>query len=141
MEDYKIIDSYSRKEAVSYGFQVRIPDQLRKEAGVNYPVFVTRTVWDKYLKVPIELSGHQDLEGRIWDMLFMFRMKARKNPSNFLTFEVVFQMPDNGDWEANEKVMEQGKKTFREVTLEALAGPTDMDDLRPAITIMKPGED
>jgi len=87
------------------------------------------------------LFRHQDLEGRIWDMLYMFALKARKNPSNQLTFEVVFQMPDKGDWERNEKVMEPGKKTFREVTLEALAGPTDIDDVRPAITIMKPGED
>lgn len=134
----EIIHSYTRKEAVADGFQVRIPDDIRTEAGILFPVFVTRSVWDKYLKAPVEMK-HQDLEGRTWDMLYMLRIRAARNNSSSLSFQVIFQMPDKGNWEKNEKVM--GRRTFREVTLNAVVGPYDIDDLSPAITIMKPGED
>jgi hypothetical protein len=141
MEDFEIIDSYTRKQAIADGFQVRIPDDLRNDAGIRYPVFVTRNVWEKYLKVPVEMSRYQDLEGRIWDMLNQFRRKAMDNPKSFLQFETIFQLPDKGDWEKHEKLLEAGKRTFRVVTLNSVIGPMDIDDERPAITIMKPGED
>lgn len=138
----EIIDSYSRKEAISDGFQVRIPDEVRKEAGIKYPVFVTRTVWDKYLVPPVEKGfSHQDLEGRIWDMLYMFVREARTNKESMLEFDVIFQMPDKGNWEKHESPLSSVKREHRVVKLTSMIGPMDIDDPSPAITITKPGED
>lgn len=134
----EFIDSYSRREALNDGFQVRIPDDIRDDAGIKFPVYVTRTVWDKYLRVPVEMR-HQDLEGRIWDMLTMFKLKAMSNDSSRMQFKVVFQLPDR-DWEDNEKPVGDNR-TVREVILISVVGASDIDDARPAITIMKPGED
>ena len=141
-DEFKVIDSYTRKEAIADGFQARIPDSIRKEAGISYPVFVTDTVWEKYLKPPVEKGYEcQSFEGRIWDMLYMFARKARETDSNHLFFEVIFQMPDAGNWEKHEKPLTAVKKTMRVVQLEATVGPMDIDDPQPAITITKPGED
>ena len=137
MKDWEIIHTYTRKQAINDGVQVRIPDQLIEEAGIKYPMFVTRNVWDEYLSVPVELVGYQDLDGRIWDMLFMFAMEARKISGDRLIFQVVFQILKDRKWQNNEK----GDECYREVTLYAVIGAMDFDDPSPAITIMKPGED
>ncbi len=135
-----IVYSYTRKDALADGMQVRIPDDIRSETGISYPVFVTRTVWDKYLTVPEEMADHQDLDGRIWDLLYMFALKASRTDASNMKFQVIFRMPDKGNWEENE-VPVDGNKLMREVTLNAVIGPLDIDDASPAITIMKPGED
>src|SRR5690606_6964222 len=115
MEVLEIIYSYIRNHATAVWYQVSISYDLRNYAGIRYPVFVTRNIWEKYLKVPVEMSRHQDLEGRIWDMLNQFRRKAIDNPKSFLQFETIFQLPDKGDWEKHEKLLEAGKRTFRVV--------------------------
>jgi hypothetical protein len=137
MKDWETIYTYTRKQAIDDGVQVRVPDELRKEAGIKYPVFVTQNVWDEYLSVPKEFEGYQDLDGRIWDMLFMFAMEARKISGDRLTFQVVVQIPKERKWQSNEK----GDECYREVTLYAVIGAMDFDDPSPAVTIMKPGED
>ena len=83
---------------------------------------------------------HQNEDGRLWDILFMFSIKARKADSAELMFQFVCQLPDNGDWTRYEKVCE-GNRQLREVTLKAVIGPLDIDDPSPAITIMFPDED
>lgn len=138
-EDF--IHVYSRREAVSDGVQIRIDDGLRAEAGIKFPVFVTQKVWEKYLKVPVEMAGWQNLEGRIWDMLYMFRKEAIGNPEDVLEFEVIFQMPNKGNWERNERFYSPSKRDLRIVKLQSEIGPMDFDDASPAITIMVPGED
>jgi len=137
-KDWDLVYSYTRSQALKDGVQVRIPDQLRKEAGIKYPVFVTCSVWDEYLRVPDKM-WHQDMESRIWDMLFMFAMKVHveKPTTDKISFEVVFQIPKDRKLQSNEK----GDEYYREVTLDAVIGPMDFDNMAPVITIMKPGED
>jgi hypothetical protein len=136
--DWQVIDTYSRKEAIADGVQVRIPDQIRAEAGIKFPVFVTETVWERYIKVPAGMK-HQQFEGRIWDILTMFRHAARGNDSNRLKFKVHVQMAVC-DFNRNEKWVE-GSKTVREVELLSEIGAFDFDDPSPAITIFTEYDD
>lgn len=133
-KDFEVVASYTRKEAIADGVQVRIPDKIRKEAGIRWPVFVTDTVWDRYLKVPAGMRL-QDMDGRIWDMLYMFVQNARRySHSSKSQFKVIFQMPKDMLWERNEK--RSGVSPYhREVTLIAEIGANDIDDPTPAITI------
>lgn len=139
LNNWKIISSYTRAEAIADGFQVAISPEITKEAGIIFPVFFTRGVYDKYVKVPKGMN-HQDEQGRLWDILFMFALQARKTDSEELNFQFCCQLPNAGDWTKYEKVCE-GNRLLRDVTLRAVIGPLDLDDPNPAITIMFPDED
>jgi len=139
LNDWEIIASYTRADAVADGIQVSIPPEITKEAGIIFPVFFTRGVYDKYVKVPKGMN-HQDEQGRLWDILYMFAMQARKSSSDELKFQFCCQLPDKGDWTKYEKVCE-GNRLLREVTLKALIGPLDLNSPNPAITILFPNED
>lgn len=60
-----------------------------REAGIRYPVAVTRALWDRHIAVPRRLEGLQDEAGRLWDALWMFRQAARRGGST-VTFTVLF---------------------------------------------------
>ena len=62
-----VIYSYTRKQALADGVQVDISTTAR-EAGIKYPVFVTRAVFDAYVTVPEGVQG-QDEAGRLWDLI------------------------------------------------------------------------
>jgi len=137
--DWKIIASYTRMEAVADGIQVPISPDIAKEAGIKFPVFLTRGVYDKYVLVPFDMP-HQSEDGRLWDILYMFSLSARRCSGADLKFGFCCQLPDIGDWTKYEKVCE-GNRLLREVTLRAVIGPLDLDDPSPAITILFPDED
>lgn len=145
---WEIIDVYSRKQAIADGVQLEANPETRKEAGIKFPVFLTRTVYEKYIRVPKDFDQWgQSEDGRLWDLFTMFRHYARNASGSFIEFKFIVCMPDKGDWLPNEKwersMNERGDrtKTHRLVTLHAVIGPLDFDDPSPAITIMLPGED
>jgi len=138
-QDWNIISTYTRAEAVRDGVQVAIPQELSREAGIKYPVFITEKVYNKYIPVP-ETMKYESSEGRLWDILFMFAWIARITNSDILQFQFVIQLPDIGDWNKFEKICE-GNRLLREVTLKAIVSPMDLDDPQPAITILFPDED
>ena len=76
INDWKIIASYTRAEAIADGYQVPILPEITKEAGIIYPVFLTRTVYDKYVPVPEKMEDQSE-DGRLWDILHMFSLEAR----------------------------------------------------------------
>jgi hypothetical protein len=39
-----------------------------QEAGIKFPVFLTRAVYDAFVTVPPEVTG-QDEAGRLWDVI------------------------------------------------------------------------
>lgn len=137
--DMKIISTYTTKEAVDDGFLVRVADGQSKEAGIKYPVYLSRSVWDKYVEVPEGMEGEQDLTGRLWDILWMFMWAAKTNSSSLMMFQFDCRLPDIGDWGSNESPTEN--RLVRTITLKAVIGPQDIDDPTPAIFIMKPEED
>ena len=139
LNDWKIIASYTRAEAIADGYQVPIPSKITKEAGISYPVFFTQGVYEKYVLVPKGMP-HQDEDGRLWDIIYMFRVAARKCESAEVQFTFYCQLPDSGNWSKNERVTKETRQ-LREVTLRAVIGPLDLDDPSPAISIMFPDED
>ena len=56
-----VIYSYTRKQAVADGVQVDVTKNA-KEAGISFPVFLTRPVFDAYVAVPDGVNG-QDVNG------------------------------------------------------------------------------
>ncbi|KOH42662.1 DUF6573 family protein [Sunxiuqinia dokdonensis] len=144
MNDFKSlkpISVYSTKQAVDDGYLIQVDQKISQEAGIRYPVYLTRAVWDKYVEVPEGMEGHQDQSGRLWDVLFMFAFFGRKETSSHLLFKLRVHLPNTDNWEHNEKVAERSNRLLREVTLKALVTAQDFDDPSPAIFIMKPFED
>jgi len=147
MNDYfegmKIISTYTTKEAVADGYLVKVDQKISKEAGIKYPVYLTRAVWDKYVIVPRGFDKVQDIDGRLWDVLYMFAVAARTCNKQMLMYQLNVVLPCNGDWEANEKRDPEmnDKYNTRLVTLKSVIQAQDFDDPSPAIFIMKPEED
>jgi hypothetical protein len=62
-----VIYAYTRKQAIADGYQVEVT-QTAKEAGIKFPMFLTRSVFDKYVAVPEGVTA-QDEAGRLWDVI------------------------------------------------------------------------
>ena len=121
-----VIYAYTRKQAIADGLQVDV-STTAKEAGIRFPVFITRTAFDAYVTVPPNVSG-QDEAGRLWDVVWMLRfaiLKAAQGQDR-LPF-ALYVRNDN--------------RAARLVKLIATCGALDMDDPQPAITVMMPDED
>lgn len=119
------IFTYTRKQAIEDGSQVDLSlSDTAKEAGFKYPVYMTRRVWDTCVEVP---DGHpgQDLDGRLWDVLFLLKMAIRRSTGDRVDYTVKV-VTANGT---------------RNQNLLAVVGAKDIDDPAPSITIMYPDED
>src|ERR1017187_6094321 len=66
-----VIYSYTRAQAIADGVQVEVT-KTAQEAGIKFPMFLTRAVFDKYVAVPPDVTG-QDEAGRLWDVVWMTR--------------------------------------------------------------------
>lgn len=141
-EGWDVIATYSRKEAIEDGYQVLATPETTKEAGIKFPVFLTRSVYEKYVQVPEGMEGYQQEDARLWDILTMFKyfIRVRHAQSEF-TFQVSVTIPRKAEWLPNEKKQRDCGQDQRMVTLYASCGPLDFDNTEPAITIMLPGED
>ena len=116
-----VIYSYTRKQAVADGVQVEVTTTA-KEAGISFPVFLTRTVWDANVAVPSSVQG-QDEAGRLWDIVWMLRFAIlRSRPGSDRIPVALYVRNDN--------------RAAKLVKLIAQCGPLDIDDPQPAITVM-----
>ena len=113
-----------------------------KEAGFRWPVAMTSASFHLAVAVPYkterggslgrrrvrELVRCCDLQGRLWDVLWMLRITIRQAPSGqtVLFFEVRCVTPES-------------PKRLRIVRLKSVVGPGD--NAEPVITIMLPDED
>lgn len=122
----EIIYAYTRKQAVENGEQVDV-SATAAEAGIRFPVFLTRRVFDKYITVPEGVS-FQDEAGRLWDIVSMLRFAIKR-------------LNAGGDRIAFSLYVRNDNRRPRLVQLVAICGPLDIDDPQPAITIMMPDED
>ncbi len=122
----EIVYSYTRAQAVADGFQVDVT-KMAQEAGIRFPVFLTRTVYDAYVTVPTGVTG-QDEAGRLWDVVWMLRFAIRKAQSGQSRLPFALYVRNDN-------------RRHRLVKLIASCGPLDMDDPQPAITVMMPDED
>ena len=121
-----VIYSYTRAQAVADGVQVEVT-KTAQEAGIKFPMFLTRAVFDKYVAVPPGATG-QDEAGRLWDVVWMARFAIlRARPGVDRIPVALYVRNDN--------------RAARLVKLIATCGALDIDDPQPAITVMMPDED
>jgi hypothetical protein len=126
-----VIYSYTRKQALADGEQVDVT-ATAQEAGIRFPVFLTRAVWANYVTVPDGVTG-QDERGRLWDIVWMTRFAIIRRPAGGASVPAsrlpvaLYVRNDN--------------TRSRLIKLVATCGPLDHDDDQPAITIMMPDED
>ena len=123
-DEKDLIHASSRADALADGTLVDVSASA-DEAGIKYPVALTRAVWSLYVAVPAGVAC-QDEAGRLWDVLMMLRhaiRRARPGTSN-----VLYQLHVRND-----------NRRPRPVTLKAVCGPGG--DGAPCITVMLPDED
>jgi hypothetical protein len=116
-----VIYSYTRAQAVADGFQVDVT-KTAQEAGIRFPVFLTRAVYDTYVTVPPGVTG-QDEAGRLFDIVWMTRFAIIRAKPGVDRLPVALYV-------RNDDVRS------RLVKLVATCGPVDIDDPAPAITVM-----
>lgn len=126
----EVIYTYTRAQAVADGVQVEV-SKVAAEAGIRFPVFLTRTVYDAFVTVP-EGETAQDEAGRLWDIVWMTRFAILRShggasvPASRIPVALYVRNDNHKP---------------RLVKLIATCGPLDMDDPQPAITVMLPDED
>jgi hypothetical protein len=121
-----VVYSYTRAQAVADGVQVEVT-KTAQEAGIRFPVFLTRTVYDAYVAVPPDVSG-QDEAGRLWDVVWMLRFAIQRTKRGVERLPFALYVRND-----NTKA--------KLVKLVAVAGPLDIDDPAPCITVVMPDED
>ena len=120
-EDAEVISRYTRAQAIEDGFLADV-SEVAKEAGIVYPVAITSALHYDISNIP-ESHGYQDYSGRLWDVLYMFAIRARNH--------------SGGPGFKYEIIMHNGRKKY--YTIKAHLGPGDNGE--PVITLMRPNED
>jgi hypothetical protein len=122
----EVIYTYTRAHAIADGFQVDATTTAQ-EAGIRFPVFLTRAVYDAYVTVPPEVTG-QDEAGRLWDLVWMLQFAIPKSqPGKTRLPFALYVCNDN--------------RRPRLIKLVAACGALDFDDPQSALTVMMPDED
>jgi hypothetical protein len=121
----EVICAYTRSQAVADGQQVEV-SKLAAEAGIRFPVFLTRGVYEQFVIVPEGVEG-QDETGRIYDILTMLRFAIRHSRTGADRLAVALYVRNDN-------------QHARLVKLIATCGALDMDDPQPAITVLLPDE-
>jgi hypothetical protein len=116
-----LIHTYTRAQAIEDGVLVDV-SETAGEAGFRWPVALTAGVWALIEDIPPRFQGIQDVQGRLWDVLWMARCAARRGSGRETSYRLT---------------LHHGRKTY--ATLKLVSGPGDEGE--PVITIMLPGED
>ncbi len=122
----EVIYAYTRKQALADGVQVDV-STVAQEAGIKYPMFLTRAVFDTYVAVPEGVTG-QDEAGRTWDLVWMTRFGILRARTGVDRIPVALYVRNDD-------------RAARLVKLIATCGPLDVDDPQPSITLMMVDED
>src|SRR5947209_9562356 len=119
-----IIHRYTRAQALADGVLVDVTATAR-EAGIRWPVALTRAAWERCVAVPPGVAC-QDEAGRLWDVLWLLALAARRGGGAEVRFGVHVRN-DNRE------------RTPPVVRLKAVCGPGDQGE--PVLTVMLPDED
>jgi len=122
----EVIYGYTRKQAVADGMQVDVTTTAI-EAGIRFPMFLTRAVFDAYVVVPAGVKC-QDERGRLWDVVWMTRFGILRSSKDNSRVPIALYVRND-------------HRAARLVKLIAVCSAMDIDDPQPAITVMMPGED
>ena len=121
------IHTYSRAEALEDGVLVDVT-QAASEAGFVFPVAITAGVWADVNDIPEAKQGIQDVDGRLWDLLFSAAQRCKKSSG---------KRSDEEDGLPFDLIMHIGAAPYYHAKVHLGPG----DEMEPVITIMKPNED
>lgn len=124
-----LVHSYTRAQAIADGLLIDVSDMAR-EAGFRSAVALTAQAWAdcvEWADADSIRQVTQDEAGRLWDVLWLAHLAARRAQSGRVIFEL-FRVPRGG----------RGQRP-RRTRLQMHIGPGDGEE--PVITIMVPGED
>ena len=124
---WDVVYTYTRSQAIADGFQIEVT-KTAQEAGIRFPVFITRTVFDTCVAVPPGVTG-QDESGRLWDIVWMLRFAILRSRPGIDRIPVALY------------VRQSDYQRPQLVKLIATCGALDIDDPQPSITLMMPDED
>ena len=116
-----VIYAYTRAQAVADGVQVDVT-KTAQEAGIKFPMFLTRAVFDAYVAVPEGVTG-QDEAGRLWDVVWMTRFAILRAHGHSDRCPVALYVRNDN-------------RAARLFKLFAVCGPLDMNNPQPAITVL-----
>jgi hypothetical protein len=126
MSDYwEPIHRYSRADTIRDGVLI-VVTEMATQAGLKYPVALTRAAWDAYVVVPPGVVC-QDEAGRLWDICWMLACAMLHGADG----------PELGFHLHVRNSNEEGIPPL--VELKAVCGPGDRRE--PVITVLLPGED
>jgi hypothetical protein len=124
-ENSDLIHSYSRAQAIEDGLLID-SSKTAKEAGIRFPVALTRALWERCVAVPPGVIC-QDEAGRLWDIVWLLRLAITRSAGGSEVRFGVYVRNDN----------REGTPPL--VRLKAVCGPDD--DGSPCLTVMLPEED
>ena len=88
-DGFEVLSIYSRQQALDDGTLVDVTP-VACDVGFRHPVALTRTVWERCVRVPGNVIG-QDDAGRLWDVLWLCRVAASRCQDSHLKFRVRVQ--------------------------------------------------
>jgi len=121
-----VIYAYTRSQAVADGVQVEVT-KTAQEAGIKFPMFLTRAVFDNYVAVPEGVTG-QDEAGRLWDLVWLTRFAVLRSHGHTDRLPVALYVRNDNH-------------RAKLVKLIAVCSALDIDDPQPALTLMMADED
>jgi hypothetical protein len=126
MDDFNLIYSYSRAQAIEDGVLIDVTTQA-KGAGFKFHTVVTDNLFHSYITPPAGLEGEgQSISGRLHDLFMVLRTAILgKSATDYLELDVLF-------------LMAPGR--HERVRIIAVVGPGDNHG-EPVMTIMLPGDD
>jgi DNA repair protein RadC len=123
LNESEVIYAYTRAQALADGVLIDI-SSMAKEAGFRHPTAITADLHATLTPNRRERSYGQSYEGRLWDVLFMARLAARRAIWDSQTAFSVSQAVCPG---------ERGRLRRRSLNLWLVVGPGDEHE--PVITI------
>lgn len=126
-----VIFTYTRAQALADGVLIDA-GALAQEAGFRLPVAITAAAWADcvaWTEADSRQQVHQDLTGRLWDVLFMasHAIRTRAGSGSRMLFRLC-------------RVPRDGRSTQAgPVELKLIIGPGDDGD--PVVTVLLPDED
>jgi hypothetical protein len=119
-----LIHTYTRADALRDGVLINV-SHIAREAGIRWPVALTSAVWERCVAVPPGVACQDEAE-RLWDVLFLLALAARRSEGAKVRFGVHVR---NDNREGTPPL----------VRLKAHCGPGDGGE--PVVTVMLPQED
>jgi len=118
--DADLISVYTRAQALEDGALVDV-SELAREAGFTFPTAITAALHARLTPSEQDKKYGQDYTGRLWDVLWMAKLAARRTENDRVRVQVIIAE------------VKRGKLLHPVVELWAVCSPGDIAE--PVITI------